>query len=366
MTDRIAVNLLWCVPGDVGGSEEYLVRQLTGLAEEDPDLAARCDLFVVDGFAAAHPDLAQRYPLVTAPFNGASRARRIAGETGWFRRASRPYALRHHGGGTAPVGARRPYVLTVHDLQYRTFPTNFSRRKRAWFAAMMRPSARRAARITTPSEFVRSTVVDAFGVAPERVDVVVHGVDVPERVTSPEDLRRRYPIGDGPILVYPAVTHPHKNHRLLVELLEGPWRERTETIVCTGGRGSAHEVLVAAPAGRLVHVGRVDEADRDGLVAMAEALVFPSLYEGFGAPLIEAMALGTPILAGDTTAIPEVVGAAGVLRPATRDAWADGLDAVAARREELIAAGRERAQRYRTATSGDALARTYRAVLGCA
>ncbi len=124
----VAVNLLWCVPGDVGGSEEYLVRQLLGLAEAAPQI--RPTLYVVDGFVEAHPDLAALFPTVVASFDGASRGRRIAGEVTWFRRRTSAADLRHHGGGTAPLGAVRPYVLTIHDLQYRTYPEYFSRKKR--------------------------------------------------------------------------------------------------------------------------------------------------------------------------------------------------------------------------------------------
>ncbi|HSB86999.1 MAG TPA: hypothetical protein VLD86_11845, partial [Ilumatobacteraceae bacterium] len=102
---QVAVNLLWCVPGDVGGSEEYLVRQLLGLAELDSPV--RVTLYVVDGFAGAHPRLTELFPTVVASFDGRSRPRRIVGETTWFRRRASTAALRHHGGGVAPVGATR-------------------------------------------------------------------------------------------------------------------------------------------------------------------------------------------------------------------------------------------------------------------
>ena len=363
MSPTIAVNLLWCVPGDVGGSEEYLVRQLLGLADEAAALAERCELCVVDGFAAAHPDLAERYRLRTAPFDGSSRARRILGETRWLRQITGAAALTHHGGGTAPIGGHRPYVLTIHDLQYRAFPQNFSALKRVYFAVMMRRSARRARRIATPSEFVKRTVIEAFGVDPDVVDVVPHGVEPLTAITPAAELRRRYDLGDGPIVVYPAVTNPHKNHLLLVELLRGPWATEEVTVVSCGQAAAAESVLAAAPAGRVRRLGRVPAADRNGLVQMAAALVFPSLYEGFGAPLIEAMTLGTPILCSDAAAIPEVVGDAAVVRPPTVEAWADGLDEVARRADELIAAGHRRAARFTAAISGRALAEVYRKAL---
>lgn len=357
---EIAVNLLWCVPGDVGGSEEYLVRQLLGLREQSPDLAERCVLYVVEGFTAAHPQLVEMYRTKVADFDGSSRLRRIVGETRWFRRVSAAAGLIHHGGGTAPLTARQPYVLTIHDLQYRVMPQNFSATKRAYLAAMMRRSAQRAERIATPTEFVKSTVIDAFDVEPSRVDVVPHGMEVERSVTPSAELRQRYNLGEGPIVVYPAVTNPHKNHLLLVQLLNGPWVDRDVTVVLCGQAAAAESVLGGAPPDRLRRLGRVPAADRNGLVAMADALVFPSLYEGFGAPLIEAMTLGTPIVCSDAAAIPEVVGDAGVVRPPTVDAWADALDEVDRNRSELIAAGYRRAARFTATESGRALAETYR------
>lgn len=97
----------------------------------------------------------------------------------------------------------------------------------------------------------------------------------------------------------------------------------TSGVVCTGGRGAAEDVVAGCADPRLVRLGRVPDADRNGLIAAAVALVFPSTYEGFGAPLIEAMTLGTPIVCSDAASLPEVAGDAAVVRPPTLDAWAD-------------------------------------------
>jgi alpha-1,3-rhamnosyl/mannosyltransferase len=107
----------------------------------------------------------------------------------------------------------------------------------------------------------------------------------------------------------------------------------------------------------VIRPGRVPEADRDGLIAAAEALVFPSEYEGFGAPVLEAMALGTPVICSDRAALPEVAGDAALVRPLELDAWKGVLDEVD--RESMAAAGRARATAFSTAASGAALARAY-------
>jgi glycosyltransferase involved in cell wall biosynthesis len=115
---------------------------------------------------------------------------------------------------------------------------------------------------------------------------------------------------------------------------------------------------------RIVRPGRVPARERDGLIALAEALVFPSEYEGFGAPVLEAMALGTPVICSNCAALPEVVGDAAVVLPLTVDAWADALAKVSAIRDELIERGRLRAGRFTVATSGTALAAAYRLAAG--
>jgi glycosyltransferase involved in cell wall biosynthesis len=168
--------------------------------------------------------------------------------------------------------------------------------------------------------------------------------------------------------VYPAITHPHKGHRFLLEVMATAWRQPDLRLVLLGGRGAADEAVEATIDGlglrpRVVRTGRVPAAERDGLVAMADALVFPSEYEGFGAPAIEAMALGTPVVCADHPTLIEVVGGAGLVLPRTVDAWAGALDTVAARREAMVAAGLERVTRFTTAASGAELAAAYRRAL---
>jgi glycosyltransferase involved in cell wall biosynthesis len=359
----IAVNLLWCVPGDVGGSEEYLVRQLLGLAEVSPRF--RPTLYVVDGFLEAHPDLAALFPTKVAGFDGASRPRRVVGEVTWFHRQASSADLRHHGGGTAPLGATRPYLLTIHDLQYRTYPEYFSRKKRIYLGAVIGRSVRTAAAVTVPSEYVRGSVIAAYGVDPPNVIVVPHGFepDLLRDVTDESELRRRFSLGDGPVIVYPAVTNHHKNHRFLIDLLGSRWRDPDLRLVLIGGSGTAEQEVQAATDQRIRRLGRVTAADRNGLLKMAEAMVFPSQYEGFGAPLIEAMALGCPVVASDSTCIPAIVGGAGLVLPLAIDAWSDALDRVRVQRATMVAAGLSRAEAFTAGVSGAALAAAYETAL---
>ncbi|MFT3853009.1 MAG: glycosyltransferase [Ilumatobacteraceae bacterium] len=204
-------------------------------------------------------------------------------------------------------------------------------------------------------------MIDAYGVDPLGVVVVPHGVETALRtdVTPADELRRHYALGDGPVVVYPAVTNPHKNHAFLLDLLRSRWTDPALRLVLIGGAGSAEPAVTACTDRRVCRLGRVPAADRNGLIAMADALVFPSRYEGFGAPLIEAMTLGAPVIAAATACIPEVVAGAGLVLPLEIDAWAGALDEVRARRSELVELGRARAEQFTAARSGAALAGAY-------
>jgi alpha-1,3-rhamnosyl/mannosyltransferase len=359
---EVAVNLTWLTPGRVGGSEEYLVRQLSGLPVDAPVAPT---LYCQHALLGAYPDLTSRFRTVAMPFRRDWRPARIAAEHSWLAARSGRADLAHHGGGTAPLIGVRPTVVTVHDLQYLAFPSYFSASRRSYLDRMMPRSINRAAVVATPTEYVRGRVIEAFGADPARVVVVPHGIpDVaaPDEVTVAE-VRRRYGLGGRPFVVYPAISHPHKRHRLLVEMI-GDLADDL-ALVLIGGEGSAESdlrraILESGHEARIVRPGRVDPRDRDVLIAAASVLVFPSEYEGFGAPLVEAMALDTPVVCSDQAAIHEVVGDTGiVVTEASPQAWADGVRAAMDRRDELVAAGRSRRGRFTLAASGDALLAAY-------
>ncbi|MCU0259990.1 MAG: glycosyltransferase family 4 protein [Ilumatobacteraceae bacterium] len=371
MTLRVGVNLLWCDPGRVGGSEQYLVRQLDGLVAAVEAGEIDLTMFAPRSFAAAHPELVVRRTTEVPRLAGHNRAARIAVEHTWLARRTggRRFDVVHHGGGTAPAVGGRPVVLTIHDLQYRTHPEYLSRTKLAYLRAVVPRSVRRAAVVTTPSEYVRGTVLDAFDVDPDRVMVVPHGYDPPSTdVVDEAAVRARFGLGSGPVLVYPAITHPHKRHRLLLEALARHWTDPDLRLVLLGSAGAAEPDVQRAIAAwglesRVVRPGWVTDTDRDALLSIADALVFPSGYEGFGAPVLEAMAIGTPVVCSDHPALREVVADAGLVLPPDVDAWAEVPRTVHERRAELVAAGRRRAAELTELTSGAALLAAYRAAV---
>lgn len=365
----VAVNLLWCVPGQVGGSEQYLVRQLVGLASQPAGLTPT--IYCLERFVDAHPELAEKYSMVTSGITGDDRRRRVLAEHTWLARRTRSADVVHHGGGTAPGFGGRPIVLTIHDLQYETYPEYTNPLKLRYLKAVMPRSVARAEIIAVPTQYVRSTVIERFDVDPDAVVVVRHGVEpeLGELARTEGDLRDAYGLGTGRVVVYPAITHPHKAHVFLLHLMHQRWTDPDLRLVLLGGRGLAdqtvdHAIDELGLSDRVVRPGRVSDADRDGLIALADALVFPSRYEGFGAPIVEAMALGTPVITSDHPALAEVVADAGLVLPHDLDAWGDALDQVERNCDSMRAAGRRRAEYFTADGSGTDLAHAYHQAAG--
>ena len=366
MTTRVALNMLWSVPG-VGGSEEYLVRQLLGLAAIDSGVDI--EVFAPRGFAARRPEVSARFTVHEAPSTASRRAVRIALEHTWLAARTRSFDLVHHGGGTVPRVGNRSTLLTLHDVQWTQYPEYVSALKMRYLRAMVPASLARATRIAVPSAFVAGTLEREFGVDPGRIGVVRHGLEstIEHDVTPESEVRTKFALGHGPVLVYPANTHPHKNHRFLLDLMargDGAWGDASLRIVFAGSPGRAEQsvrdmVRDLGLANRVVMPGRVTDADRNGLLAAADAMVFPSEYEGFGAPVIEAMRLGVPVVCSDRASLPEVAGEAALVLPLVETSWATAIERVRTERARLVAAGRERSEQFTAEESARDLVEQY-------
>ena len=368
MSPRIAVNLLWCRPGKVGGSEQYLSRQLAGLGRVANGAGFEVEVFAPQGFSAAHPELGA-LRIAESASDGSNRAARVMRESTWLPRRTDGVAVTHHGGGTVPFRTHGRTLLTVHDVQYLTYPQYFSRVRLAYLSRMMPRSLRRADAVAVPSAYVSETLIEHFGVDPTSVHVVVHGIeDVDASHLDIAAVQRRHGVEGFRYLIYPAITHPHKNHRFLVDLLAGPWRNDDVHLLFIGGQGRGHAELLSriaasGVADRVHFTGHVGATDRDALVAGADAVVFPSEYEGFGAPVAEAMSLGVPVIASNRASLPGVVGDGGLVLPLVVDAWADAVTRVRDDRSSLVAAGRARASAFTLEASGRDLQEVYERLL---
>lgn len=331
MTATIGVNLLWLVPGVVGGSEEYTLRLLRSLDSVGADdlwlrVYGRHQLF------EAHPDLARRFECEVAPTAGGKPVRVVAENT-WLARASRNDDLVHHAGGVVPLVRTRPAVLTIHDLQPLEMPHHFSATKRRWLQAMIPRSARAARLVVCPSAFTAERVHHLLGIPEARTRVVAQGQDVAIDEGDPDVDADDDPGGPGPgsapagelvdrfgrYLLYPSISYPHKRHTDVIAALDHLRNRFGDlSVVFTGRPGPQDDNLEAQAAAlglsdRVHLLGRVPEEDLDDLYRSASAVVIPSEYEGFGNPVLEAMARGRPVIVADAGALPEVCGDAGLV-----------------------------------------------------
>jgi alpha-1,3-rhamnosyl/mannosyltransferase len=245
---------------------------------------------------------------------------------------------------------------------------------------MMPRSAETARLILTPSEFTRRTVIERLNIDPSIVVTVPHGISPREDKVEHSDIRERHGL-DGHYFLYPAATYPHKNHLVLLEafakllkvhpnsylVFTGPaaWKEwstakEMETRL-------AEEIARLGIADRVRRLGYVASRDLDALYQEATAVTFPSRFEGFGAPILEAMSRGCPVIGANATAVPEVIVDAGILcSPDNAEEWTNAMAELIedeARRDELAKAGRARATDFEWTRSADILEQSYRSVM---
>jgi glycosyltransferase involved in cell wall biosynthesis len=370
--NKIGINLLWMVPGVVGGSETYMARLLSGLAERST--AFDYTIFALPQFKEAHPVMAKTFKMAYAPVSGQWKSFRVAGENTWLVQQcrKRKIALVHYAGGVVPMIRTSRPVLTIHDLQYLYYPEYFTKTKLNYLKVMVPRSAETARLVLVPSEYTRRTVIERLNIDPSIVIVVPHGVSPREGKETTQEIRGRYDIS-GPFFLYPAITYPHKNHLVLIDAFAKVLKTHPETtLVLTGAKGSMEVRMRSAIQGlgigdRVKRLGYIPSDDLDALYHEAVAMTFPSRFEGFGAPVLEAMARGCPVIAADATALPEVVEEHGCLvSPDNSDHWAQAMAEVlddAELRNRFSKSGLERAREFTWTRSADILEEAYRHAL---
>ena len=349
---RIGLNLQGLRPGEIGGLEGYvraLVRHLPAL-----DRQLTLVLFCADYNSEIFEDQAgvEKHRLTAGGFESLSSATLAPMRLDlWFC----PLLV------LEPTHPGIPAVVNIPDVQHLTHPDFFSQEILAWRRKHYPESVRHADRVLTLSEFSRGEIAQRLGVDPKKV-VAIHLGSLPEgravsavQPTQLAAVRAKYRLPDA-FLVYPAHGWPHKNHGRLFEALAYV-RDRCgdcPDLVLSGGARHPAEWTDSLSRlgieGRVHILGRLPVEDMRALYTLACALVFPSLFEGFGLPVAEAMRFGCPVLCSNTTSLPEVAGkAACYFDPESVEDVARQIQRVwqdEDLRSELREAGRERARRF--------------------
>lgn len=249
-------------------------------------------------------------------------------------------------GYNAPLFIRIPFIFTIHDLNHIDRGENSSFLKRLYYKLIMRRACRHAKAVLTVSEFSKRRIVEWSGIPAERVINVGNGVDA-EYSPSAAPFQPGYPY-----VLSVSNRKAHKNEPRLIEAFSRASVPTGLRLVFTGKATPALMDVIerCQLQDRVTFIGRVDEADLPGLYVGASALLFPSLYEGFGLPVIEAMACGCPVLTSNTTSLPEVAGDAALLvDPTSVQAIADGITSICgdeALRAAMIQKGYVQAARF--------------------
>jgi glycosyltransferase involved in cell wall biosynthesis len=342
---RVGISLLTLVPGISGGSETYareLVRALSRVGRHEyrvllPSIAADVEGLpaeVVSEYRASRTTPGRIAAMTLASIGGRALRQRLAG----FDAVHFPLSV------MIPRVSSPAAVSSVLDVQHELLPEFFSRAERTYRTIVYGWTVRRSRLVVTISHHAAATIVERLGVPAERVRPIHLGIDH-ERFRPGGEPR-------GEFLLYPALGWPHKNHKRLFEAVALLRRERPQLeLVLTAYEGPTPEGIRT--------LGQVLPDERVNLYRTAAALVFPSLYEGFGQPPLEAMACGCPVACSNAASLPEVCGdAARLFDPTSPEAIAEAVDDVLRTPDEWRRRGLERAAAF----TWEATARAHDAV----
>jgi glycosyltransferase involved in cell wall biosynthesis len=356
---HIGLNLVFLVPGETGGME-VAARELIPALLSQASPGVRFTAFVNrEAAAAGDGPWGELLPAVTVPVSARNRLQWVLGEQALLPRlaARSGVDLVHSLASTAPLCGGFARVVTIHDLIYARFPEAHAGIRDMGMRVLVPAAARRSDRVIADSQSTRNDLIELLHVEPGRIDVVPLGLGAVRRADPlPEhETRERFDLGARRIVLSLSAKRPHKNLRVLLDALAELAAESRPVLVLPG-YPTAHESELRAHARErgldndVRFVSWVSAEELEGLWELASAFVFPSLYEGFGLPLLEAMARGVPVACSNASSLPEVAGEAALLfDPRSASQIAQSLQRLLsdeALAERLRVLGRERVRRF--------------------
>jgi glycosyltransferase involved in cell wall biosynthesis len=355
---HIGLNLIFLVPGETGGMEVAARELIPALLDQAP-AGMRFTAFVNRETAGSPGPWGDALPAVTVPVNARNRVQWVLGEQALLPRlaARAGVDLVHSLASTAPLWGSFRRVVTVHDVIYARFPEAHPGIRDKGMRVLVPAAARRSDRVLVDSQSTRGDLIELLGVDPALIDVVPLGLGNLQRDQPlPEaQTRERFGLGSRRVVLSLSAKRPHKNLGALIGALANIAPEQRPLLVLPG-YPTWHEQALreradsAGVAADVRFLGWVSGEELEGLWAIAAAFAFPSLYEGFGLPVLEAMARGVPVACSNASSLPEVAGNAALLfdphdereiASAVLRLLQDGAEA-----ERLRAAGRERVREF--------------------
>jgi glycosyltransferase involved in cell wall biosynthesis len=369
---HVALNLGFLTPGEMGGIEIYSRRLSEALARRD-DVALT---LLLPRAAATDPAWRSLGRVVALPVDPRRRVDWVrADQVHIPRAAARAGAeVLHSLASTGPVHGGVPRIVTVHDLHYRAEHEAHFGLRALGMRVLVPAAAKRSNRVIVPSRATRSDVLRYLRVPADRVDVVPealgHRVATPRRTRHA--VRTELGAGERPLLLTVSAKRPHKNLMRLLGALSRLPEERRPLLVMPG-YATPHETELRTRASELGleqsvrFLGWLSETELEDLYQASEAFVFPSLLEGFGLPVLEAMARGLPVLSSDRPSLVEVAGDAALLfDPEDEVSMAGAIERLlgdADLAERLGAAGRAQAARFTWEATAEGTVACYRRAL---
>lgn len=318
---HVGLNLIFLVPGETGGMEVAARELIPALIAAAPDV--RFTAFI-NREAAAVKDgpWGELLPAVTVPVNARNRVQWVLGEQALLPRlASRAGVdLVHSLASTAPVRGRFRRVVTVHDLIYARYPEAHAGVRDMGMRVLVPLAVRRSHRVIAISQSTRTDLTELLKTPGGKIDVVPQGIGMLGRVVAlpTAQTRARFDLGERRVLLSLSAKRPHKNLLALIDALALIPSDRRPLLVLPGYPTWHEQELREHAASKRVaddvrFLGWLDDETIEGLWSVANAFVYPSLYEGFGLPVLEAMARGVPVACSNSSSLPEVAGEAALL-----------------------------------------------------